>query len=389
MDRFQEKYFLTEDQMMIRDLARTFARKEVAPKVEELDTEGAPFQKELMDKAAELGFFGINQPEEYGGLDLDTISQMLVLEEIARVSPGFTSSIQGHSCLALSVLELGGSEEQKQKWLRMAIAGERYCSFALTEPDSGSDSGALKTRAVETEDGWILNGQKSWITNMTAGGFFLVAAKTDPEAKGSHGISIFIVDSQTPGCTIGVPEKKCCARCTGAGNVFFDDCKVPKENLVGEVNQGFPLMMRCCDKGRLGIAAVSIGIAQEAYERSVNFANQRIAFGKPISHHQAIAFYLAEMAADIDIARTMLYRTCRMRDAGMDYVAEAAAVKLFASEMAVRISEKAVQIHGGNGLSEEYGIERLWRESKLQTIGEGTSEIQKIVISRRCIEGKY
>jgi len=389
MDEFCKKYFLTEDHEMIRNLAHDFSVNEIGPRVEELDQEGGAYPRDLMDKCGELGFFGVCLPEAYGGLELDTISQMLVLEELSKVSAGFTSCVQGHSCLALSTLVLGGSEEQKQKYLAPAISGEKICSFALTEPDSGSDSGSLKTRAEKKDDGFVLNGSKCWITNMTAASFFIVAARTDPSAKGSHGISIFIVDADTPGCSIGAPERKCCARSCGAGMVYFDDCKVPKENLVGALNQGFPLMMRGIDKGRLGIAAISIGIAQEAYDRSVKYANERIAFGKPISHHQSIAFYLAEMAMEIDIARSMLYRVCRMRDNGMDYVAEAASVKLYASEMAVRIAERAIQIHGGNGLSDEFGIERLWRESKLQTIGEGTSEILKIVISRRSIAGQY
>jgi len=388
-DRFIEKYFLTEEHEMVRDLARDFAQKEIAPRAEMLDAHDAEFPTELMKKAADLGFLGITMPEEYGGMGLDSISQMIVVEEISKASAGFGACMHAHSGLGLITLYLGGTEEQKKTWLAEAICGEKFCSFALTEPDSGSDSGALKTQAVLNGDRWVLNGSKAWITNLTSGGFFVVAARTDPTAKGSHGISVFYVDSHSKGLTIGKPERKCGNRCSSSGMLYFDDCSISKDCLIGEVNQGFPLMMKGIDKGRLGIAAISLGIAQDCYDRSVKYANERVQFGKPIGKHQSIAFYLADMSMEIDMARTMLYNACRMKDAGMDYVAEAAAVKLFASHMCVRVAEQAVQIHGGNGYSEEYVVERHWRDSKLQTIGEGTSEICKIVLSRRCLAGQY
>lgn len=383
------KYFLTEEHELIKKLAREYAENDVEPRAEELDQHDADFPIDLMKKAADLGFLGVTFPKEYGGGGADTISQMIVVEEISKKSAGLGACIHAHSGLGTIPLALGGTEDQKKKYLEPAIKGDKFCSFALTEPGSGSDSGGLKTTAVLDGDEWVLNGSKAWITNLNSGGFFIVAAKTDLNLKGSRGISVFYVDAKTPGLELGKPEKKLGNRCSSSGTMYFKNCRIPKDALIGELNRGFPLMMRGIDKGRLGIAAISIGISQEAYERSVKYANEREQFGKPIGKNQSIAFYLAEMAMEIDLARTMLYNVCRMRDAGMDYVAEAAAVKVFASEMCVKHAETAIQIHGGNGYSEEYVVERLWRDSKLQTIGEGTSEICKIVISRRCLSEKY
>lgn len=387
--RFNEKYFLTEEQIMVRELARQFADKEIRPVIEELDNHGYELGYELLGKAGELGFLGIAMPEEYGGMGLDTISQMLMMEEISKASASFGAIMQAHSGLGLYAIYAGGTEEQKEKWLTPAIAGEKFCSFALTEPGSGSDSGSLATTAYLDGDEWVINGQKSWISNFTSGGFFVVAAKTDKNARRGHGISIFCVDSSAPGLSLGTPERKCGDRAQASGNVFFDDCRVPADALIGEEGEGFKAMMKGIDMGRLGIAAISLGIAQDCYDKTVAYANERETFGKKLVEHQVIAFYLADMAKEIDLARTMLYNVCRMKDAGLDYIAEAAAVKVFASEMCVRISELCIQIHGGNGYSEEYGIERHWRDSKLQTIGEGTTEICKIVMSRRCIKGEY
>lgn len=388
-DRFIEKYFLTEEHKMVRDLAHDFAQGEVAPRAAELDSHDAQFPADLMKKAADLGFLGITMPEEYGGMGLDEISQMLVVEELAKASAGFAACVHAHSGLGLISMAIGGTEEQKQTWLAEAIRGDKFCSFALTEPNAGSDSGSMLTNAHLDGDEWVLNGQKAWITNLTSGGFFVVAARTDPNSKGGHGISVFYVDSHTPGLTIGKPEIKCGNRCSSSGPLYFDDCRIPKNCLIGQEGEGFKIMMKGLDMGRLGIAAISIGIAQDCYDRAVRYANERVQFGKPIAKNQAIAFYLAEMAMEIDMARTMLYNACRMKNAGLDYVAEAAAVKVFASQMCVRAAETAMQIHGGNGYSEEYVVERHWRDSKLQTIGEGTNEICKIVLSRRCLDYKY
>ena len=388
-ERFAQKYFLTEEEIAVRDLAQQFAQNTIAPRAAALDAHGVEFPADLMKQAADLGLLGITMPEEYGGMGLSSICQMVAIEEISKASPGFAACMHAHSGLGLISLLLGGSEEQRQTKLAEAIRGDKFCSFALTEPGAGSDSGSLKTSAKLDGDEWVLNGQKAWITNLTSGGFFVVAAKTDPTASRGHGISVFYVDAHTPGLEIGKPEMKCGNRCSSSGPLYFDDCRIPKENLIGKEGEGFKIMMKGLDMGRLGIAAISLGIAQDCYDRSVFYANQREQFGHPLSQNQIIAFYLAEMAMKIDLARTMLYNVCRMKDAGQDYVAEAAAVKVFASDLCVKCAETAMQIHGGNGYSEEYVVERHWRDSKLQTIGEGTNEINKIVISRRCIKGDY
>ncbi|GAB2046005.1 acyl-CoA dehydrogenase [Agathobaculum sp. TL06] len=383
------KYFLTEEQENFRNKVRDFALTELAPHVSELDQNDRPFPAELMRKAAEIGLLGITMPKEYGGLGADTISQMIAIEELHRVSPGFAQCIQGHAGLASILLHLAGTDEQKKKWLIPAVKGENFCSFALTEKDAGSDSAAIQTTAVLDGDEWVLNGSKRWIANFNAGGFFVVAAKTDMQAKASRSISMFCVDASAPGLKLSEAYRKLGCRASPCGTLEFENCRIPRDCLIGEQNRGFPMMMQGIDIGRLGIAAAAIGIAQEAYTRSVAYAKQRVQFGKPICEQQVIAFYLAEMAMEIDIARTMLYRASRLRDMGMDYSSEAAAVKVFATEMGVRTAEKAIQIHGGNGYSEEYVVEMLWRDAKLMTLGEGTTEICKLVLSRQCLKGNY
>ncbi len=387
--RFAEKYFLTEDEIAVREVAHDFAVREVLPMTSALDQHDQEFPAELMRKAGDAGLLGLLMPEKYGGSNLSTICQMLAVEEISKVSEGFAAVMQSHSGTALGCLLLGGTEKQKETTLAEAIRGERIACFALTEPNAGSDSGALKTNARLEGDTWILNGQKAWITNLTSGGFFVVAARTDPLSKGGHGISVFYVDSNTPGLTIGKPERKLGNRCQISGPMYFDNCRLPYDSLLGKEGEGFSLMMKGLDGGRLGIAALALGIAQDCYDRSVAYSREREQFGKPIAKFQTIAFYLADMASRIDIARTMLYNACRMKDAGLDFSAEAAAVKVFASELAVKAADTAIQIHGGNGYSEEYIVERHWRDSKMLTIGEGTNEINRIVISRKCLAGEY
>lgn len=321
---------------------------------------------------------------------MDAVSEMIMMEEIAKVSAGMASAIDAHSGLALSALVEGGSDEQKKKWLKPAIEGELIAAFALSEPGSGSDSGALTTSAKLDGDYWIINGNKHWITNLDGADFFVVACRTDPESQGAKGISVILVPSDAPGLEIGAPERKAGNRGAGSGPLYFNDCKVPKENLIGEEGKGFHYMMKGLDMGRLVIAALAIGIAQNSYDLAVEYANERIQFGKPISRHEIITGYLADMAISIDAARSMLYNVARMKDAGLEFTAEAGAVKVFASEMCVRVAEEAVQIYGGNGYSEEYKVERNWRDSKLQTIGEGTSEVLRaLVVGRACCKGNY
>lgn len=388
--RFAEKYFLTEEQQMLRESVQEFAQREVLPEAMLMDQEPHHYPLELMRRAGELGYLGLTMPEEYGGFALDTMSEMIMMEEIGKVSSGMASAIDAHSGLALAAFIEGGSEKQKLEWMAPAVRGEQIAAFALTEPQSGSDSGAMTTTAFLEGDEYVINGQKMWITNADAADFFVVAARSEKGSVGAKGVSVFYVPADTPGLEVGEPERKTGNRGPGSCALFFKDCRIPKENLIGEEGQGFKIMMKGLDVGRLVIAALSIGIAQDAYDRSVKYANDRVAFGKPIGKHQLIASYLADMASELDLARTMLYNVCRMKDAGLSYTAEAAAVKVFASEMCVRVTEKAVQIHGGYGYSEEYIVEREWRDSKLQTIGEGTSEVLRaMVLGRACLKGEY
>lgn len=389
--RFAEKYFLTEEEELLRGAVKEFAEREVRPRIEELDKHGAEFPHDLYKKAADLGFTGLTAPEEYGGSGVSTICQMILIEELGKVEPGFAAVIHSTSGLGLVSFLIAGTEEQKQRFVPRVMKGESFCSFALTEPQSGSDAGGVLTSArfdEETQE-WVLNGQKAWITGIESGGFFVVAARTDPESTGGHGISMFAVESGTPGLEIGQPEKKLGARCSSSGSIFFNDCRIPKDNLIGNEGDGFKIMMQGLDMGRLGIAAMSLGIAQDCYELAAQYATERVAFGKPISKNQGIAFPIADMGAKIDACRAQLYNVARMKDAGQPYSAEAAAVKLLASELCVECAEKAVQIHGGVGYCEDTEVTRQWRESKLQTIGEGTSEILRIVISRASFKGEF
>ena len=381
-------YFLTEQQEMFRKTVREFAEREIEPCVEELNKPNQTVWKKLMKKTGDSGLLGVTMPKEYGGLGLDTVSHMIALEELTKVSPGFCQCIQGHAGLASILIRLAGSSEQKKKWLIPAVKGEKICSFALTEKEAGSDSANIKTYAVLENGKWILNGQKKWITNCT-GDFFTVAARTDFDVKPSRGISMFIVPADTPGITISKPYRKVGCITSPCATIDFNEVAIPEENLIGELNSGFKLMMKSLDIGRLGIAGCSIGIAQEAYEIARKYSKERVQFGKIIGEQPVIGNYLAEMAMEIDIARTMLYRVCRLRDEGMPYSSEAAAIKIFASEMSVKVAEKAMQILGGNGYCEDYKVGMLWRDSKLMTIGEGTTEILKMVLSRACLKDAY
>ena len=379
------KYFLTDDQVMIQDMARQFADEVVAPTVTELDRKHE-FPEEQVKQLGEMGFLGAEIPEEYGGAGLGCLCHILIMEQLARHSSSLASIIDAHSGLGTQPILKAGTEEQKQKYLVPAAQGKVLCSFALTEPQSGSDSGAIKTTAVLDGDEWVINGTKAFITNIGYSKTFVVAAKTDLEAKGSRGISCFIVEEGTPGFTIGKPEEKMSNHSSYSGELSFMDCRIPKENLLGELNRGFPLFMSCVDEGRLAISAVAIGMAQGVLERATRYAKQRVAFGHPICEYQGISFKLAEMASEIEANRMMLYHVCRMQEQGIPFANEATMVKMLSSEMCVRVCDKGVQIMGGYGLCEEYELERFYRDAKLLTIGEGTSEICRMVVSGHVLK---
>ena len=381
----KNQYFLTEDQLMIQEMAKKFADEVVAKSVTELDQKHEFPMKEVK-MCGEMGFLGVCIPEEYGGAGLDHLSDVLVMEQLARHSSSLASIIDAHASLGSTPLFIAGTEEQKQKYLIPAASGETLCAFALTEPQSGSDSGQIRTTAVLDGDEWVINGSKAFITNSTYAGTFLVAAKTDTEAKGSRGISIFIVPRDTPGLDIGKPEEKMSNRSSYSCPLSFIDVRIPKENLVGELNKGFPVFMKCVDEGRIAIAAVAVGMAQGVLERAAKYSKERVTFGKPICENQAISFKLAEMATQIEVARTMLYNAARLCDAGLPFAKEATMTKMFCSEMCVEVCDKGLQILGGYGLCNEYEIERFYRDAKLLTIGEGTSEICRMVIGKHVLK---
>lgn len=381
----ENKYFLTEEQLEVQELAKRFADDKVAATVTELDQAHA-FPVEEVKMCGELGFLGVCVPEEYGGAGMDHLSDVLVMEQLARHSSSLASIIDAHASLGTTPLLLAGTEEQKQKYLIPAASGEKLNAFALTEPQSGSDSGQIKTKAVLDGDEWVINGSKAFITNSTYADTFLVACKTDPDAVGSRGISIIIVERDTPGFTIGKPEMKMSNRSSYSCPLTFDDVRVPKENLVGELHRGFPLFMKCVDEGRIAISAVAVGMAQGVFERAIRYSQERVTFGKPICKNQAISFKLAEMATEIEAARAILYNTAKLCDAGLPFAKEATMTKMLASEMCVRVCDMGVQIMGGYGLCDEYEVERFYRDAKLLTIGEGTSEICRMVIGRHVLK---
>jgi alkylation response protein AidB-like acyl-CoA dehydrogenase len=372
-------YFLSEEHELMRNIAREFAKTEIAPVAKQLDAT-SDFPWTWVKRCAELNFLGIPIPEEYGGCGADALSECLVIEEIARESGSLALIIDAHTSLGCMPLLFEGTEAQKQKYLVPAAKGEKIMSFGLTEPGAGSDAGASKTTAVLDGNEWVINGSKCWITNIGAAEIYIVTAKTDPD-KGNRGISAFIIEKGTPGFEIGRWEKKMGLNNSVTGELFFRNCRIPKENLLGALNKGFPLFLKGLDEGRIAISAMAVGMAQGAFDRAIAYAKERVQFSRPIAQFQAVSFYLAEMATKIELARTMLYRVARMRDEGLRFTTEAAMLKLFASEMSCWVCDRAVQIHGGNGYSKEFEVERFMRDAKLLTIGEGTSEICKIVIS--------
>jgi alkylation response protein AidB-like acyl-CoA dehydrogenase len=376
-------HFLTEEQELMRSTVREFAQKEVAPFAKQLDAT-SEFPWEWVRRCADLGILGLPIPEQYGGVGADVLTEALVIEEIARESGSLALIIDAHTSLGCMLLLFAGTEEQKQRYLVPAAKGEGLMSFGLTEPGAGSDAGSTKTTAVLDGDEWVVNGSKCWITNIGAAKTYIVTAMTDLE-KGNRGISAFIIESDTPGFRVGTPEKKMGLNNSATGELFFDDCRIPKENLLGELNRGFPLFLRGLDEGRIAISAMAVGMAQGALDRSVAYAKERVQFGRPIAKFQAIAFYIAEMTMQVEVARTMLYRVARMRDEELPFTQEAAILKLFSSEMCCWVCDKAVQIHGGNGYSRQFDVERFARDSRLLTIGEGTSEVCKLVISGRVL----
>jgi alkylation response protein AidB-like acyl-CoA dehydrogenase len=375
---------LSEEQIMLRDTVREFAKNEIEPRAAEIDRT-MEFPADNLRKMGELGFLGVPFPTQYGGGGLDTLSFALMMEELARVCGSTTLSVAAHCSLCCAPINMFGNEAQKKRYLPDLLSGKRLGSFCLSEPGSGSDAGGMTTIAKRDGDFYVLSGAKMWVTNGGYAGTYVVFAKTHPEA-GTRGISAFIVEREFPGIIIGKKENKLGLRASDTRQVSFDNCKVPAANLLGKENEGFKCAMQILDGGRIGIGAMALGLAQAAFEKAAAYSKERKAFGQQIGDFQAIRWYLADMATEIHAARLMIHHAAEMKDAGKPFVKEAAMAKLFASEMAMRACNKAIQIFGGYGYLMDYPVERYWRDCKLTEIGEGTSEVQRLVISREVLK---
>ncbi|MGB5244598.1 MAG: acyl-CoA dehydrogenase [Lutimonas sp.] len=374
---------LTEEQIMIRDAARDFAKSELLPGVIERD-EKQKFPAEAIKKMGELGFLGMMVDPKYGGGGMDTVSYVLAMEEISKIDASASVVMSVNNSLVCWGLENFGTEAQKQKYLIPLATGEIIGAFCLSEPEAGSDATSQRTTAVDMGDHYILNGTKNWITNGSSASVYLVIAQTYPE-KGHHGINALIVEKGMEGFQVGLKENKLGIRGSDTHSLMFNNVKVPKENRIGEDGFGFKFAMKTLAGGRIGIASQALGIASGAYELALAYSKQRKAFGKEISQHQAIAFKLADMATDIELGRLLCMKAAWHKDQHMNYDQSGAMAKLFCAEMAMKTTVEAVQIHGGYGYVKEYHVERLMRDAKITQIYEGTSEIQKIVISRSVL----
>ena len=373
-------FFLREDQRIFKDTFRRFAEAEIAPLVEEAEeTETFPLQ--LFPQMGKLGYLCPRYSEKYGGAEIDKVSEVLMREEISRVSQGIASSWSAHSHLGSFPVYHWGSEEQKQKYLLPAMRGEKIFAFGLTEPNAGSDVKAIETTARRDGDGYVINGRKIFITNGNICDFLTLIAYTD-KSRGYRGISIFLVEKGTPGFIVTRKLKKEGVRSSETAELLFEDCRIPARNLIGEEGS-FYRVMETLNEGRIGVAGNCVGMAQGAYEAAVKYARERVQFGRPIAQFQAIAFKLADMATEIDAARLLVLRAAWMMDQGKNPIQEASMAKLFASEVAVRVSKEAMQIHGGYGQIREFSVGRFHRDALVYVVGEGTSEIQRQIIAKQ------
>ncbi|MBX9955167.1 acyl-CoA dehydrogenase [Peribacillus simplex] len=375
-------FSLTKEQQMIKEMVREFAEKEIKPIAIELDAKSM-FAEDVFKKMGKLGLLGIPFPEEYGGSGGDTISYAIAVEEVGKACGGTGLSYAAAVSLGASPIYYFGTEEQKQKYLVPITTGETLAAFGLTEPNAGSDAGGTRTTAVLDGDEYVINGEKTWITNASYSRTVTVTAVSGKDSKGKNIISAFIVPTDSQGLTINSNYEKMGVRASNTCEIILDNVRVPKENLLGDPDKGFKQFLFTLDGGRISIAALAVGIAQAAFDRALAFSKERIQFGKTISNFQAIQFKLADMAMEIELARNMVYKAAWLKDNKKPFAKEAAYAKLFASETAFRTSNQAIQIHGGSGYMREYEVERYLRDAKLLEIGEGTSEIQRLVIARQ------
>ncbi len=374
---------LTEEQILIRETAKEFTNTHLLPGVIERD-ENQQFPKDQIKKLGELGFMGMMVDPKYGGGGMDTVSYVLAMEEFSKVDASTSVIVSVNNSLVCWGIETYGNDFQKEKYLRLLATGEKIGAFCLSEPEAGSDATSQRTTAIEKDDHYLLNGTKNWITNGNSASIYLVIAQTHPE-KGHKGINAFIVEKDFEGFVVGPKENKLGIRGSDTHSIMFTDVKVPKENRIGEDGFGFKFAMKTLSGGRIGIAAQALGIASGSLEFSLKYSKERKAFGKEINKHQAIAFKLAEMATEVEAARLLCIKAAWLKDNGMNYDEASAVAKLYSSDLAMKASVEAVQIHGGYGFVKEYHVERLMRDAKITQIYEGTSEIQKIVISRSIL----
>jgi alkylation response protein AidB-like acyl-CoA dehydrogenase len=373
----------SEEQELLRRTVRDFAESEIAPHVSEWD-EAQQFSTDLLPKLAALGLAGVQFPEEYGGAALSAVDYCICIEELARVCPAVALSVAAHNGLCSAHISAFGTVEQKKKFLPRLVRGEVWGAWGLTEAGAGSDAAGMRTTAIRQGECWVINGAKTFITHGRIGGVMVVIAVTD-RTKGHRGISAFIVEQGTSGMSAGKKENKLGMRASDTSEVIFDNCRVPFDRLLGEAGQGFVNTLQVLDGGRIGIAALSVGLAQGAYEAALNYAKERRQFGQPIAGFQAIQWKLADNATRIEAARLLTYRAAYLRDHGARTTRESSIAKLFASEAAVKAADDCVQIHGGYGFVKDYPAEKFFRDVKLLTIGEGTSEIQRLVIARQLL----
>ncbi len=367
----------------IRRTVRDFAERRIKPVADELERRGE-FPMDIIREAAGLGLLGVPFPEEIGGTGLDSLAYAITVEELSRASGSIGIIVSAHTSLGCNPLWLAGTDAQKERYLRPLASGEVIGAYGLTEPGAGSDSRGTRTRAHRDGDAWVLNGGKRFITNAGVAGTYIVTAVTDREEE-SGKISAFIVEADTPGFSIGRMEEKMGLHASNTGELLFDDCRIPAANMLGPEGEGDKLFLKTLDGGRIGIAAMALGLAQAAYEAASAYAKERQQFGRPIASFQGVAFMIADMAVKIDAARLMTYRAAWLKDGGKPYTTEAAMAKLFASEVARDVTNDAVQVHGGYGYVTEYHVERYLRDAKLTEIGEGTSQIQRMVIARNLL----
>ncbi len=376
-------FTLTEEQELLKQSIRNFAQKEIAPKVKEYDEKGE-WPVEIQAKLAEMGLLGIIIPPEYGGAGYSNLDYVLILEELSKVDPSIGLVVAAHNSLCSSHINFFGTEEQKKKYLTRLAKGETLGAWALTEPEAGSDAAALKTTAVKKGDHWVLNGRKVFITNGSVAEITVVMAVTDKE-KGRKGISAFILEKGMKGFKVGKKENKLGIRASDTAELIFEDVEVPEENLLGEEGMGYRNAMAVLDGGRVSIAGFSLGIAAGAIEASIKYAKERVQFNQPIANFQAIQWMLADLSTELEAARLLTYKAAFLEDQGKKIPKESAMAKLFASELAVKASSTAVQIFGGYGFIKDYPVEKFYRDSKLATIGEGTSEIQRWIIAHKVL----